>query len=119
MRIWDLQPSRLCRKHLLAEHRELHGFWNILTKHNEKGGYSRHPETLRWKGRLKALYLRHETLMEEFTVRGYKHLTPLNVDLATGNAIQSKYINTAEEQEIMLRDKPCDCLLVCQNKENK
>lgn len=42
MRIWDIQPKYLCRKHLLAEHRELHGLWNILTKHKAKGGYSRH-----------------------------------------------------------------------------
>ena len=28
MRIWDIEPERLCRKHLLAEHAELHGLWN-------------------------------------------------------------------------------------------
>lgn len=62
MRVWDIEPKYLCRKHLLAEHRELHGFWNILTKHGGVGGYSRHPETLRWAGKEKALYLRHEAL---------------------------------------------------------
>ncbi len=31
MRIWDIEPVRLCRAHLLGEHRELHGLWNILT----------------------------------------------------------------------------------------
>jgi hypothetical protein len=61
MRIWDIHPQYLCRKHLLAEHRELHGLWNILTKHKGKGGYSHHPETLRWFGKQKALYYRHET----------------------------------------------------------
>ena len=60
MRVWDIHPKHLCRKHLLAEHRELHGLWNILTKHKGRGGYSRHPETLRWVGKLKALCLRHE-----------------------------------------------------------
>ncbi|MDD3940683.1 MAG: pyrimidine dimer DNA glycosylase/endonuclease V, partial [Candidatus Pacebacteria bacterium] len=29
MRVWDIHPKDLCRKHLLAEHRELHGLWNI------------------------------------------------------------------------------------------
>lgn len=50
MRVWDIEPRFLCRQHLLAEHRELHGLWNILTKHGGTGGYSRHPETLRWVG---------------------------------------------------------------------
>ncbi len=36
MRVWDIHPKHLCRKHLLAEHRELHGLWNILTKHGGK-----------------------------------------------------------------------------------
>ena len=57
MRIWDIPANKLCTKHLLGEHSELHGLWNILTQN--KSGYSRHPETLRWKGKL-ALYLRHE-----------------------------------------------------------
>lgn len=30
MRIWDIHPSLLCRKHLLGEHRELHAIWSIL-----------------------------------------------------------------------------------------
>ncbi len=43
MRIWDIPASKLCTKHLLGEHRELHTIWNILTQN--KSGYSRHPET--------------------------------------------------------------------------
>lgn len=111
MRIWDINPKYLCRKHLLAEHRELHGLWNVLTKHNGQGGYSKHPETLRWIGKQKALYLRHETLVEEFSHRGYNHLTPLEKKLAIGLESQDVFINTPSEQEIILKNKPCDCLL--------
>lgn len=46
MRIWDVAPARLCRAHMLGEHREPHGVWNILTL--GKTGYSAHPETVRW-----------------------------------------------------------------------
>ena len=67
MRIWDVEPRELCRAHLLGEHRELHGLWNILTL--GKTGYSRHPETLRWAGRLAALYARHEALVHEMQRR--------------------------------------------------
>jgi hypothetical protein len=110
MRIWDLNPKYLCRKHLLAEHRELHGLWNILTKHGSKGGYSRHPETLRWVGKQKALYLRHKALVEEFAERGYQHKTPLDEELAVGTGIQKELINTIAEQKVLLSSKPCECL---------
>jgi hypothetical protein len=112
MRIWDINPKYLCRKHLLAEHRELHGLWNILTKHKSKGGYSRHPETLRWVGKQNALYLRHQELIKEFSRRGFLHHTPLDKKLATGSASQNILINTIPEQEKILNNKPCDCLLI-------
>jgi hypothetical protein len=75
MRIWDVSPAILCRQHLLGEHRELHGLWNILTQ--GKAGYSRHPETVRWRGKLAALYRRHEALVEEMDQRDYRHASPL------------------------------------------
>lgn len=111
MRIWDIHPKYLCRKHLLAEHRELHGLWNILTKHKGKGGYSRHPEVLRWIGKQKALYNRHEALVKEFSRRNYKHHTPLNKKFATGSDSQKVFINTIAEQKVILKQKPCECLL--------
>lgn len=111
MRIWDIHPKHLCRKHLLAEHRELHGLWNILTKHQGQGGYSHHPETLRWKGKLKALFLRHDILITEFKKRGYSHRTPLDKKLATGSAKQIVFINTLPEQKTILKNKPCDCFI--------
>lgn len=109
MRIWDINPKHLCRKHLLAEHRELHGLWNIITKHKCKGGYSCHPETLRWIGKENALYLRHESLIEEFSKRGYNHHTPLDKKLAIGSDKQDIYINSLKEQKQLLKEKPCEC----------
>jgi hypothetical protein len=111
MRVWDIHPKQLCRKHLLAEHRELHGLWNILTKHGGKGGYSRHPETLRWVGKTKALYERHVALVREFVRRGYEHHSPINKKFARGSNSQLAFINTIKEQKTNLKNKPCDCLL--------
>lgn len=107
LRIWDLPPSILCDKHLLGEHRELHAIWCVLT--NNKKGYSKHPETLRWKGKLAALYARHEALIEEFNKRGFKHYSPLNRDLASGLAAQDTYVNTVAEQTRILKSKGCKC----------
>jgi hypothetical protein len=111
MRVWDIHPKHLCRKHLLAEHRELHGLWNILTKHKGQGGYSHHPETLRWVGKTRALFDRHELLVKEFIRRGYNHHTPLDKRLAKGRGGQTVFLNTLKEQKVILKNKLCECLL--------
>jgi hypothetical protein len=107
MRIWDISPKKLCRNHLLAEHRELHAIWKILTEN--KKGYSRHPETLRWKGKLKALYLRHEKLVQEMGRRGYNHKSPLSKRLAKGKSKQDIYIDSPRMQIKILKGKRCKC----------
>jgi len=107
MRIWDIPPRRLCRNHLLGEHRELHAVWTVLTR--VKKGYSRHPETLRWRGRLKALYRRHTELADEMASRGYVHASPLDGRLATGRAVQDRFVDTPREQLKLLRAKGCEC----------
>lgn len=109
MRIWDIEPKFLCQKHLLGEHRELHGLWNILTIHRGQGGYSKHPETKRWQGKLAALYKRHQALVIEMERRGYHHHSPLNKKLATGKQNQDIFVNTIEEQKKILRGKNCQC----------
>lgn len=74
-------------------------------------GYSRHPEVLRWKGRLAALYLRHERLVEEMGKRGYRHHSPLNRKQATGCRSQEIFVNSLEEQYLILKKKKCGCSL--------
>ncbi len=109
MRIWDLDPAILCRQHLLGEHRELHAIWSILTK--DKKGYRRHPETIRWIGRTKALFLRHELLVEEMEKRGYHHHSPLTQSKVIDQSTQDLFVNTPDEQIAILRGKKCDCLV--------
>jgi len=109
VRIWDVPPQALCRQHLLGEHRELHGLWNVLTQ--GKQGYSRHPETLRWVGRTKALWLRHEALVAEMERRGYRHASPLDAALAEGPAVQDRFVDPVEAQWDDLRGRPCPCPL--------
>jgi hypothetical protein len=111
MRIWDVPPRRLCRQHLLGEHRELHGLWNILVVHKGMGGYSRHPETQRWVGKTRALFERHEELVAEMERRGYQHESPLDRTMATGGRIQDVFIDSPEQQERLLIEKVCECPL--------
>lgn len=107
MRIWDINPQRLCRNHLLGDHRELHAIWSVLV--NGKQGYARHPETLRWKGKLKALYGRHELLVTEMSGRSYRHRSPLAKQQGTGMARQRALVDTPGEQVRILRSKRYQC----------
>ena len=107
MRIWDVPPEKLCRNHLLGEHSELHGIWTILTQ--DRHGYAHHPEVLRWKGKLKALYRKHEEIVEEMLARGYQHNSPIDPELATGDAQQDTFVDPPEEQIRILHEKSCNC----------
>ena len=107
MRVWDISPSKLCKNHLLGEHRELHAMWSVITQ--KKKGYSMHPETLRWHGKLKAMYQRHEKLVDEMKRRGYNHHSPLDKRKATGKAFQNEFVNSMEEQIQILKEKGCNC----------
>jgi hypothetical protein len=107
MRVWDIHPKHLCRKHLLGEHRELHAIYSILA--NNKQGYRNHPETKRWVGKLRALYTRHGALVKEMGCRGYNHASPLDRKHAKGAAAQKVYVHTPAEQRVILKEKGCEC----------
>lgn len=77
MRVWDVNPGYLNRQSLLGEHRELHAIVSIIK--NNKKGYSRHPETLRWKNFGWALGQRHRLLTAEMNLRGYVDRTPVRL----------------------------------------
>ena len=102
MRIWDIDAGFLNDKSLLGEHRELHGIYSIII--NGKSGYSRHPETLRWVSHLPALVIRHELLVEEMKLRGFKHHSPLGKDTLTPDW-PLIFIDQPAEQYRLLQDK--------------
>jgi hypothetical protein len=107
MRIWDVDPARLCRAHLLGEHREIHAVWTILTE--SRSGYARHPEVRRWDGKLAALHARHEAVVVQMARRGYGHRSPLDPRLATGAGRQNEQLASTAEQLALLAAKDCGC----------
>ncbi len=107
MRIWDIPPNKLCRNHLLGEHNELHAMWNILTQGRK--GYSNHPETKRWKGKLRALFYVHEAIVQEMFARGYKHTSPLDKKFAKGKRVQDVFVDPVDTQIEILKQKGCGC----------
>jgi hypothetical protein len=73
MRMWMVNPSWMCRQHLLGEHVELHMFLTHLRKGRGIDGYLR-------KNCLEPLsiYKRHEQLALEMLSRGMNHKSPLD-----------------------------------------
>jgi Pyrimidine dimer DNA glycosylase len=108
VRIWDVDVQLLCDRHLLGEHRELHAIWTVLTE--GRRGYSRHPETLRWRGRLAALYARHDAQVAEMEGRGFRHASPLVRVLATGATTQTEFVDPPAAQLDRLAQLGCGCV---------
>ncbi len=72
MRMWNVNPSCLCRKHLLGEHVEMHMFVGTIKAGKSLEGYFRDKlldsETIQQ---------RHDALAEEMLLRGMNHNSPL------------------------------------------
>jgi hypothetical protein len=102
MRIWDIDPGFLNDRSLLGEHRELHGIVSIIRK--KKTGYARHPETRRWKPHLRSLVVRHELLVEEMKLRGFKHRSPIRANI-TAIRWPSHFLDQPVAQYTILQQK--------------
>lgn len=105
MRVWDqINPSQLCRQHLLKEHCEIHGIWTALTKPG--AGYQHHPEVRRWRGFEHGLLRRHDRLVEEMEVRGFNHKSPLvNIPITGSTGTPPPW----DDQVKKLIAKNCGC----------
>ena len=102
MRIWDINPGYLNRQSLLGEHRELHGVVVIIR--DNKKGYSKHPETLRWVGYGWALKQRHKLLVAEMALRGYVDRSPVLLR-SKPEVWPENYIDSPANQIMLLRKK--------------
>ena len=72
MRMWLVDPEKMCRKHLLGEHVELHMLAGCLNKGKNIKGFIEAgfvDPTL--------LLPRHEELVAEMIRRGYNHCSPV------------------------------------------
>lgn len=101
MRVWDVHPGYLSKGNLLGQHAEIHAVWSVIT--NRRQGYSRHPETIRWRNQLPWLNWLHRLTAAEMALRGYSHASPLpEAGEASG---QLHYVNTLPEQLALLAGK--------------
>ena len=68
MRMWNVNPKKMCNRHLLGEHLEMHMFLGCLKKGTSIKGYID-------KGLVEAnnILARHDELVREMKVRGMNH----------------------------------------------
>lgn len=98
MRLWMVNPTIMCRQHLLGEHNETHMFAGTLRKKVSIDGYL-------IEGELdpRLLYPRHEELVAEMLRRGYGHYSPLEVpDFSYLSLREEYYINSNESLDLLL-----------------
>ena len=84
MRMWMIEPKRLCNKHLLGEHGELHKFIPSFTKKHRID--NRVSPVVQIE--LTSYQSRHDELANEMIDRGMNHKSPLpkllHVSLSSG-----------------------------------
>ena len=103
MRDWKIDPTKLCRKHLLGNHVELHMFVGTIKKGTSIKGYID-------MGLVEVhnIQKRHEEIVKELKRRGYNHQSPLIFysDIARGCINIEKNI-----VDLSTRCKECSQLL--------
>lgn len=107
MRVWDMPVAGLCNKHLVAQHHEIHCIFSIIAEN--KSGFSHHPEVMRWRGRLGALYRVHEHTAAEMLKRSMRHMSELETPLAFHLCPMPLPWQPVNKQKGKLAEKGCGC----------
>ncbi|MEM4152548.1 MAG: pyrimidine dimer DNA glycosylase/endonuclease V [Candidatus Pacearchaeota archaeon] len=100
-RMWMVDPRKMCRKHLLGEHKEIHQLVGSLKKNKSIKGYID-------KGLIEThnIEKRHEELVKEMKRRGYLHKSDLkikNIKLFKAGKVDKK----KSIQDLKKRCKEC------------
>tara|TARA_R100000458_G_scaffold59951_1_gene73213 strand:+ start:30652 stop:30993 length:342 start_codon:yes stop_codon:yes gene_type:complete len=74
MRMWMIDPKKLCRKHLLGEHGELHKF---LPSFRKKFQVTKRVSPI-VQIELSSYKKRHDDLAKEMVRRGFNHQSPID-----------------------------------------
>ena len=104
--MWLVEPSKMCRKHLLGEHVEMHMLLGTLQKGKSIKGYINNNliEPLKLKER-------HDELAREIRRRGYSHNSPLDYESSIFDYIkEDKYFKInkiAAYAELLRRCSDC------------
>jgi len=108
MRMWNVNPKTMCRKHLLGEHLECHMFVGSILLGKSIEGY-----IVRGQVEVHNIKNRHDELVAEMERRGYNHESPL----AEFPAWTAGSVNTVENVEELKRRCP-DCRTLAESVDN-
>lgn len=110
MRMWLVDPTIMCKNHLLGEHVELHMLVGTIKKNKSIRGYVD-------QGICETGFIlnRHEELVNEIKRRNYNHKSPLNYQ-DTLNL--GKVNREASLKELLRRCKDCRRNYGLRNKES-
>jgi len=103
MRMWMVDPKKMCRRHLLGEHVETHMFLGTLKRGIRIGGYID-------KNLFEPLSLstRHDELAKEMVRRGYNHRSEIDCD-EVSHLLQ--YLNDIELHTRVDKERSFDDLI--------
>ena len=98
-RMWGVDPKKMCRKHLLGEHVEMHMLASSINKGRSVKGFQE-------KNCLDAPLIeeRHNSIAEEMIRRGYNHQSPLK---HTNNLESTPIDVVASYRDLISRCQEC------------
>lgn len=99
MRMWNIDPKKMCRRHLLGEHVEMHMFVGVLNKNRSIKGYLEKNLV-----EVHNIRKRHDELVIEMKRRGYNHKSDLPEYNNTVSGKVNKVFNT---QDLKSRCSEC------------
>jgi len=99
--MWNVDVRKMCDKHLLGEHVEMHMFVGCLNKNKSINGYLE-------KGLVEVhnIKKRHDEISKEMLKRKINHKSPLNFNLKNNKKI-GKVNKKQNEKELRKRCKNC------------
>jgi hypothetical protein len=106
MRMWMVDPTTMCRKHLLGEHVETHMILGSLRAGIRLDGYVRNNLL-----ELKSLKKRHDELAVEMVRRGYNHQSPVEwKEKGIDSVVQTDEVkNSKVDRSLALEDLHARC----------
>ncbi|HLN45759.1 MAG TPA: pyrimidine dimer DNA glycosylase/endonuclease V [Candidatus Sulfotelmatobacter sp.] len=91
MRMWNVSPELMCRKHLLGEHVEMHMFLSAINLGKRIDGY-----ICTGLVEVHNIKCRHDELAQEMVRRGYCHSSPMDYSPLLAN---SGFVDTKRSYE--------------------
>lgn len=106
MRMWMIDPKKMCRKHLLGEHVEIHMFRGVIKRKSHLKGYVKNNCL-----ELNKLKERHDLLVKEIEKRGYVHnsdfIEDYDISYLSADELNSKVDIEKAEKDLISKCEEC------------